>query len=345
MKFGSGQGLAAADTISTSTARPYISIVIPVYNEEENLDALQTRINENLENLKYDYEIIYVDDGSRDRSYSILERLASSDLRIKVIRFRKNYGQTAAMSAAIDVARGDVIIPLDADLQNDPQDIPRLLAKIDEGYDVVSGWRKQRQDTFVTRKLPSMMANRLISSVTGVYLHDYGCSLKAYRAEIIKEVRLYGEMHRFIPAFSALEGARVTEIPVAHHPRMAGKSKYGLSRTIKVFLDLMVVKFLGTYAKRPIHIFGSLGLLICLGGVISGAVTLYQKFTSDAWVHKNPLILLAVFLFMLGVQFFMMGLLAELIMRTYHESQGKKTYTIASKINIQSQDESGTKSP
>ena len=335
MKFSTGQSLASADSVDVGAPRPYISIIIPVYNEEENLDALQTRLSALLENLHLEYEIIYVDDGSRDGSFKILEKLAAADNRLKVIKFRKNYGQTAAMSAAIDAASGEVIIPLDADLQNDPQDIPRLLEKIDEGYDVVSGWRKHRHDTFITRKLPSMMANRLISSVTGVYLHDYGCSLKAYRAEIIKDVRLYGEMHRFIPAFSALEGARVTEIPVTHHPRMAGKSKYGLSRTIKVFLDLMVVKFLGDYAKRPIHIFGTLGLLLCLGGVLCGMVTLYEKFMlADAPVHRNPLILLAVFLFMLGVQFIMMGLLAELNIRTYHESQGKKTYTVAKWINI-----------
>jgi glycosyltransferase involved in cell wall biosynthesis len=243
------------------------------------------------------------------------------------------------MAAGIDLSRGEVIVPLDADLQNDPRDIPRLLEKINEGYDVVSGWRKDRHDTFITRKLPSMLANRLISSVTGVALHDYGCSLKAYRAEIIKDVRLYGEMHRFIPAFSALEGASVTEIAVTHHPRVAGKSKYGLSRTIKVFLDLMVVKFLGDYAKRPIHIFGSLGLLMCGGGILSGLVTLYQKFESNTYVHRNPLILLAVFLFMLGVQLVMMGLLAELGIRTYHESQGKKIYTVARTINIDSGEE------
>lgn len=335
MKLRSGQGVAAAEPITTKTDRPYVSLAIPVLNEEENLESLQARLNEILEQLGLDYEIIYVDDGSRDRSFAILQRFANEDARIKVIKFRKNYGQTAAMSAAFDAARGEVIIPLDADLQNDPFDIPRLLEKINEGYDVVSGWRKNRHDTLITRKLPSMLANRLISSVTGVYLHDYGCSLKAYRAEIIKDVRLYGEMHRFIPAFSALEGASVTEIPVNHHPRVAGKSKYGLSRTIKVFLDLMVVKFLTDYAKRPIHVFGSVGLLLCLGGVLSGAMSLYQKYMYQVYVHRSPLILLAVFLFLLGVQFIMMGLLAELGIRTYHESQGKKIYTIARTVNIE----------
>jgi len=338
MEFAA-QGLATTEALGVDIERPYLSIIIPVYNEEENLESLQSRLCESLDQMSINYEIIYVDDGSRDRSFSILSRLAAADRRLKVIKFRKNYGQTAAMAAGIDVSRGEIIVPLDADLQNDPRDIPRLLEKINEGYDVVSGWRKDRHDTFITRKLPSMLANRLISSVTGVALHDYGCSLKAYRAEIIKDVRLYGEMHRFIPAFSALEGASVTEIAVTHHPRVAGKSKYGLSRTIKVFLDLMVVKFLGDYAKRPIHIFGSLGLLMCFGGILSGLVTLYQKFESNTYVHRNPLILLAVFLFMLGVQLVMMGLLAELGIRTYHESQGKKIYTVARRINIDSGEE------
>lgn len=336
MKPSSWQGLASTATLEAQSSKPCpkVSIIIPVYNEEENVETLHKRISEMLEQMNITYEVIYVDDGSRDRSFSLLEKFAVGDSRIKLIKFRKNHGQTAAMSAAIDVAEGEIIIPLDADLQNDPKDIPNLLEKIEEGYDVVSGWRKQRQDTFVTRKLPSMMANRLISIVTGVYLHDYGCSLKAYRAEIIKDIRLYGEMHRFIPAFCALEGAKVTEIPVNHHPRMAGKSKYGLSRTIKVFLDLMVVKFLGDYAKRPIHIFGTVGLLLCVSGVISGLVTLYEKYDSAVFVHRNPLILLAIFLFLVGIQFIMVGLLAELIIRTYHESQGKKTYTIAKTVNL-----------
>ncbi|MBI4853938.1 MAG: glycosyltransferase family 2 protein [Acidobacteria bacterium] len=336
MKSNSWQDLVATATLDTQTSRPNISIIIPVYNEEENLENLQARISEILEEIKIDYEIIYVDDGSRDNSFMLLEKLAKKDSRIKLIKFRKNHGQTAAMSAAIDVAQGEIIIPLDADLQNDPRDIPNLLDKIAEGYDVVSGWRRARQDTFITRKLPSMMANRLISSVTGVYLHDYGCSLKAYRADIVKNVRLYGEMHRFIPAFCALEGARVTEIPVNHHPRVAGKSKYGLSRIVKVFLDLMVVKFLGDYAKRPIHVFGTIGLILCFGASLAGVATLYDKFIHEVYVHRNPLILLAVFLFLVGVQFIMVGLIAELIIRTYHESQGKKTYTIAKTVNLPS---------
>jgi glycosyltransferase involved in cell wall biosynthesis len=336
MKSSPWQGLAAMSTLETKPSTiPKISIIIPVYNEEENVENLHQRLSEVMEQIKIDYEIIYVDDGSRDQSFSLLEKVAANDVRIKLVKFRKNYGQTAAMSAAIDVSQGEIIIPLDADLQNDPCDIPNLLKKIEEGYDVVSGWRKHRQDTFITRKLPSVLANRLISIVTGVYLHDYGCSLKAYRAEIIKDVRLYGEMHRFIPAFCVLEGAKVTEIPVNHHPRIAGKSKYGLSRTVKVFLDLMVVKFLGDYAKRPIHIFGTIGLLLCGGGILSGLVTLYEKFSNSAvYVHRNPLILLAVFLFLVGIQFIMVGLLAELIIRTYHESQGKKIYTIAKTVNL-----------
>lgn len=332
----SWQDLASTATLETQISRPNISIIIPVYNEEENVENLQARLSEMLVGLNIDYEIIYVDDGSRDKSFLLLEKLALKDSRVKLIKFRKNHGQTAAMSAAIDVSQGEIIIPLDADLQNDPKDIPNLLDKMAEGYDVVSGWRKQRQDTLVTRKIPSMLANRLISSVTGVYLHDYGCSLKAYRADIIKDVRLYGEMHRFIPAFCALEGAKVTEIPVNHHPRVAGQSKYGLSRTVKVFLDLMVVKFLGDYAKRPIHIFGTIGLFLCLSGIFCGLLTLYDKFVLSVFVHRNPLILLAIFLFLVGTQFIMVGLLAELIIRTYHESQGKKTYTIAKTVNLPS---------
>lgn len=329
--------VSETQTPITEKSRPQVSIIIPVYNEEENVEALQNHLNKTLDQLKIDYEIIYVDDGSKDRSFALLENLATQDTRIKVIKFRKNHGQTAAMSAAIDVSNGEIIVPLDADLQNDPQDIPNLLRKIAEGYDVVSGWRKKRKDTFITRKLPSVLANHLISRVTGVYLHDYGCSLKAYRSEIIKNVRLYGEMHRFIPAFCALEGAKITEIPVDHHPRMAGKSKYGLSRTLKVFLDLMVVKFLGDYAKRPIHFFGTVGILLCLASMLSGVISLYKEFTEpQVYLHNNLFIFLSVFIFVAGIQFIIVGLLAELLIRIYHESQSKKTYTIAKTVNLSS---------
>ncbi len=312
---------------------PYLSIIVPVYNEAENVAALQERIVEKLHDVAQAYEVIYVDDGSRDDSFAILRKLAASDARMKLIQFRKNYGQTAAMAAAIDAAQGEIIIPLDADLQNDPQDIPRLLEKIAEGYDVVSGWRKARQDTFITRKLPSLLANRLISLVTGIYLHDYGCSLKAYRADLLKSVRLYGEMHRFIPAFCMLEGARVTELVVTHHPRRAGKSKYGLSRTFKVILDLMVVKFLSSYAKRPIHAFGALAFISSLLALSSGVIALYEKLFLPTY-NSGLFFLLAVLLFIFGLQLVMMGLLAEVMMRTYYESQGKKIYTIARTVNI-----------
>lgn len=320
--------------IAPPTDVPRLSIVVPVYNEQENLAALHTAITTALAETNETYELIYVDDGSRDGGFGYLTQVAAGDQRVKLIRLRRNFGQTAAMAAGFDHAVGAVIVPLDADLQNDPRDIPRLLAKLDEGYDVVSGWRKDRQDTFVTRILPSLAANALISKITGVPLHDYGCTLKAYRADVLRNVRLYGEMHRFIPALAALEGGKVTEVPVSHHPRVAGKSKYGLSRTLKVFLDLLVVKFLGDYAKRPIHIFGLAGILLCLAGIASGAVTLYQKWEFGYYVHRNPLILLAIFLFLVGVQLFFMGLLAELMTRTYHESQGKHTYVVAQTVNL-----------
>ncbi|HEX3000501.1 MAG TPA: glycosyltransferase family 2 protein [Armatimonadota bacterium] len=313
---------------------PYLSIVVPVYNEEENLNALQEQLNTALASLGKSYEIIYVDDGSRDLSFSVLQTLAVENPQARVIRFRRNYGQTAAMAAGFDSARGEVIIPLDADRQNDPQDIPRLLAKLNEGYDVVSGWRQKRQDKAITRKLPSRMANALISLITGVQLHDYGCTLKAYRASILKDVRLYGEMHRFIPALAALEGARVTELPVHHHPRVAGKAKYGLSRTFRVFLDLLVVRFLGGYGTKPIHLFGGMGISLCGAGIAAGLLTLYQKIWLGVKAHRNPLLMLAVFLFILGVQAIMMGLLAELSIRIYHESQGRPTYRVAELLNF-----------
>jgi len=315
---------------------PELSIVIPLLDEQDNLRTLHERLTQALTDTRMSYEIIYVDDGSRDNSFNLLRDLANqgSNERVKVIKFRRNYGQTAAISAGIHHAQGEVIITMDADLQNDPRDTPRLLAKLAEGYDVVSGWRKNRKDKLLTRKIPSWMANRLISDITGVALHDYGCTLKAYRAGLLKSVRLYGEMHRFIPAYAALEGARVTEIVVGHHARKAGKSKYTLARTFKVLLDLLVVKFLSSYATKPIHLFGGLGVLSCLGGILAGAATLYDKFVNDVYVHRNPLILAAVFLFLLGTQFIMMGLLAELMVRTYHESQNKPTYAIAESVGF-----------
>ncbi|MBI5818649.1 MAG: glycosyltransferase family 2 protein [Verrucomicrobia bacterium] len=315
-----------------------LSVVIPVYNEEENVEPLQAALTKNLDALGRRYEIIYVDDGSRDRSFERLRVIASRSPQTRIVRFGRNHGQTAALAAGITRARGEVIVIMDADLQNDPADIARLLAKMAEGYDVVSGWRRKRKDPWLTRRLPSALANRLIAMMTGVELHDFGCMLKAYRAGIVQRLHLYGEMHRFLPALAAHEGARISEIVVTHHPRRAGKSKYGLGRTTRVLLDLMVVKFLGGYISRPIHLFGGFGLLCCAGGVLAGAVTLYEKLVLNIWVHRNPLILLGVFLFLLGVQCILMGLLAELLLRTYHESQNKPIYTVAETVNFEKVD-------
>lgn len=310
-----------------------LSIVVPVYNEEENLRNLQARLHSSLSAIGLDYEIIYVDDGSRDSSFRILAELAEQDKRVKVVRFRKNYGQTAAMSAGIDTASGSVIVPLDADLQNDPADIPALLAKMKEGYDVVSGWRRDRKDS-LSKTLPSAIANRLISRVTGVKLHDYGCSLKAYRGDLIKEVRLYGEMHRFIPAFAFMEGATVTEIPVAHHPRVAGKSKYGLSRTFKVFLDLITVKFFIAYVRKPIHFFGFAAACALLCSLSITGFALADAILKIGYLQLVPGLISALIFFFMSLMFVMMGLLAELGIRTHHEAQGKKIYTISRTINL-----------
>lgn len=310
-----------------------LSIVVPVYNEEENLRNLQARLRNSLSAIGLDYEIIYVDDGSRDSSFRILAEMAERDNRIKVVRFRRNYGQTAAMSAGMDAASGRVIIPLDADLQNDPADIPALLAKMEEGYDVVSGWRRDRKDS-LTKTLPSAIANRLISRVTGVRLHDYGCSLKAYRGDLIKEVRLYGEMHRFIPAFAFIEGAAVTEIPVAHHPRVAGKSKYGLSRTFKVFLDLITVKFFIDYARKPIHFFGFAAAITFVCGLGVMGLAFADAIFRMGYLQLVQGLVFALIFFFMALMFVMMGLLAELGIRTHHEAQGKRIYTVSRTINL-----------
>jgi glycosyltransferase involved in cell wall biosynthesis len=310
------------------------SIVIPVYYEEGNLKPLYEQIASVISSLPGESEVIFVDDGSRDGSFAELRDIARSDPRVKVVRLSRNFGQTAAMAAGFDAASGEILIPMDADLQNDPKDIPRLLQKLDEGYDVVSGWRKNRQDASLSRKLPSKIANALIGYVTGVTINDYGCTLKVYRRDVLDGVRLYGEMHRFIPAYAAWNGARVTELPVDHHPRTRGASKYGLARTVKVILDLVVVKFLTTYFTRPMHFFGVAGFIsIALGGV-SGIWTLVLKFGYGVDFVQTPLPLLTVFLILLGVQFVLMGLLAEMITRTYYESQGKEIYRVAEKLNF-----------
>jgi glycosyltransferase involved in cell wall biosynthesis len=315
-----------------------ITIVIPLFNEEESIIPLYDKLLAVLSGLKRSFEIILINDGSTDDSQDVLNRLAQRDTRVRVIQFRRNFGQTPAMAAGFDHARGRIIIPMDADLQNDPVDIPLLLAKLDEGYDIVSGWRKDRQDKEVVRKVVSRIANRLIGSITGVKLHDSGCSLKAYRAEILKGTKLYGEMHRFLPALADRMGARIAEVPVTHHARQFGKSKYGLKRTAKVILDLITVKFLAEFATKPLYMFGGIGALLFGAAVLAGAETLWEKFSFGVYVHNNPFILIAVFLAILGVNFVLMGLLAELIVRTYHESQDKPIYHIREMLNFEGQD-------
>lgn len=305
-----------------------ISIVIPLFNEEENAEEAYLRVKEALSALKRGYEIIFVDDGSRDGTLSILKGISSADKCVKVISFRKNFGQTAAMSAGFDYSRGRIVIPMDGDLQNDPKDIPRLIAKVEEGYDVVSGWRKERRDTFLTRRLPSMTANWLISKITGVHLHDYGCTMKAYRKEVVQNLNLYGEMHRFLPALASIYGVKVAEVVVQHHPRLRGKSKYGLSRILKVFLDLMTVKFLLSYSTKPIRLFGPLGLGAIFMSLLSGSAAIYMKLFDELSLNRNPLFLLSVILFFMGIQLVSIGLLAEINVRTYHESQNKPIYVV-----------------
>ncbi len=335
------QEVAARSQVETSPRAgeaPEISVFLPVYNEEPNLLPLHAKLEEALARLDRSAEIIYVDDGSSDGSLRILREIAKRDERVRVVALKRNYGQTAAMAAGIDAAHGDVLIPMDADLQNDPADIIRLLDKLDEGYDVVSGWRKHRQDKLITRKIPSMIANRLISWIGGVPLHDYGCSLKAYRREALKDVRLYGEMHRFIPIYASWVGARVSEIPVEHHPRTMGKSKYGLSRTLKVVFDLMTIKFMASYQTKPIYVFGSFGMLAFFVSVVAGLYAIFLKLFHKADFVQTPLPILAIVMFAVGIQFLLMGLLAEMLVRTYHESQEKSIYAVREKIGFREQD-------
>lgn len=311
-----------------------LSIVVPIYNEEDNVTPLHDRVVAALGDSGLDYELILVDDGSSDGTFPLLRELAARDRRVKVIRFRRNFGQTAAMAAGFAAAAGRVIVPMDGDLQNDPADIPMLCAKIDEGYDVVSGWRKNRQDNFINRRLPSIIANSLISRMTGVHLHDYGCTLKAYRREVLDGVNLYGEMHRFVPALASQVGARVAELPVRHHPRLHGTSKYGISRTTRVVLDLMTVKFLLTYSTKPIQLFGKWGIYTILAGVVSGGLTLYMKLFEGVSMNRNPLLILTAFLLFAGVQFIALGLLGEVNARTYYEAQGKPIYAVRERLNL-----------
>ncbi|MCM3871424.1 MAG: glycosyltransferase family 2 protein [Pyrinomonadaceae bacterium] len=322
------------DALPKGSEAPEISVFLPVYNEEPNILPLHAKLDEALNRLGRSAEIIYVDDGSTDGSLGILRQVAGQDERVRVVALKRNYGQTAAMAAGIDAARGDVLIPMDADLQNDPADIIRLLDKLDEGYDVVSGWRKNRQDKLITRKIPSMIANRLISWIGGVPLHDYGCSLKAYRREALQDVRLYGEMHRFIPIYASWVGARVSEIPVEHHARTMGKSKYGLSRTLKVVFDLMTIKFMASYQTKPIYVFGSFGMLAFFVSVVAGLYAVFLKLIHKADFVQTPLPILAIVMFAVGIQFLLMGLLAEMLVRTYHESQEKSIYAVREKIGF-----------
>jgi glycosyltransferase involved in cell wall biosynthesis len=309
-----------------------LSILIPVFNEEENIPPLFDRLITALQKTGRAYEIIFVDDGSSDGSLELLLDISKRNPNVKIISFSRNFGQTAALSAGIDSSNGEIIIPMDGDFQNDPEDILLLLQKIEEGFDVVSGWRKDRKDPFFTRRFPSMIANKMISFIGGVRLHDYGCTLKAYRRDILKNIRLYGEMHRFIPIYAQWIGARVAEIPVNHFPRRSGSSKYGLSRVFKVILDLMVVKFLLSYSQKPIYVFGGMGFLMILGAILSGGYAVYLKLFRGVSFILTPLPLLCVLLLVLGFLSILMGFLAEILTRTYYESQRKPTYQIKETI-------------
>jgi len=315
--------------------QPQVSIVVPLLDEQDNIAPLYSQITQALTD-KYSYELIFVDDGSTDDSFKILSQLQESDPAVRIISFRKNFGQTAALSAGFAHCRGDIIVALDADLQNDPADIPAMLERLRDGYDIVSGWRKKRHDHTITRLLPSVIANWLIAKITGVRLHDFGCTLKAYRREVLEETRLYGEMHRFIPALASWSGAKICEMVVNHRPRTSGKAKYGLGRTIKVILDLITVKFLGSFSTKPIYIFGGLGIITGLGSVLSGLAVLYQKFISPSHLamNRNPLLVLTAMLITATIQFILMGLLAELMVRTYHESQNRPTYVIRQTLGL-----------
>jgi glycosyltransferase involved in cell wall biosynthesis len=315
-------------------AMPYISVIVPIYNEEESIGLLLPRLYAVLDPLPHRFEIILVNDGSRDRSLVLLREAAALRPEVKIVDFRRNYGQTAAMMAGIDHASGDIIVAIDADLQNDPDDIPALLAKLDEGFDVVSGWRRDRKDAAVRRNLVSRIANRVISRISGVRLNDYGCTLKAYRKDVIKGVRLYGEMHRFIPIYAAWQGARVTELPVRHHPRQFGKSKYGLERIVKVVLDLMVVKFLDRHFVQPIYVFGGFGVFSFALSGLSALYMIYLKFAEGLSMIQTPLPLLSAMAFLVGVMSLLMGLLAEMLVRVYFESQNRAPYLVKDLVNF-----------
>ena len=317
-----------------------LSVILPIYNEEGSIEELYREIKAALAGIDFasqNYEIIAVNDGSEDKSFEILKRISQDDRGFRVINFRRNCGQTAAISAGIDFARGEILIPLDADLQNDPADIPKFLEKINQGFDVVSGWRKERKDAF-SRRFPSQVANFIISFITKVKLHDYGCTMKAYKRELVKDIRFYGEMHRFMPAYAAWYGAKIGEIVVNHRPRKCGQAKYGISRIFRVILDLLTVKFLMAYLTKPMHFFGRAGLILLFLGFLSGIATLMLKFVFGISLSTTQLPLLTVFLIIIGVQFILMGLLAEILIRIYYEPRGKSPYTIKEKINFDADD-------
>jgi len=311
-----------------------LSVIAPCYNEEESLEKFYQWNKDVLDKLEYDYEIVLVNDGSSDKTGDVLDALADKDNHVIVIHFRRNFGQTAAMMAGIDHATGDIIIPMDSDLQNDPKDIPRLLAKMEEGYEVVSGWRKDRKDNAIKRNLPSRIANWLISKISRVNLHDYGCSLKAYRKDVIKDVKLYGEMHRFIPIYASWFGAKVTEIPVTHHARMFGTSKYGINRTIKVILDLIVIKFLAGYSQKPIYLFGGFGFISFFLSFAATILMFYYKFFGDKSFIQTPLPQIVITFLLIGFLSILIGLVAEMLNRTYHESQNKPVYIVRNTKNL-----------
>jgi len=310
-----------------------LSVVVPIFNEEENITPLYRELKNVLEGMRANYEVIFVDDGSDDGSNAVLQRLAKNDKGIKVIQFRKNFGQTAAIAAGVEHAQGELIVTMDGDGQNDPRDIPHLLEKLEQGYDVASGWRRNRKDPLFNKRFPSALANKLISWLTKVKLHDYGCTLKAYRRDILKDVRLYGEMHRFIPAYASWVGARITELEVAHHPRQHGRSKYGLSRTSSIILDLITFLFLQRYSTKPIRLFGGAGMILFILGVLTGLFVLYRRIIwGGVWI--SPMILISFLFITMGVMFILLGLIAEIIIRTYHESQKKPIYAIKSTVNL-----------
>ena len=305
-----------------------ISVVIPIYNEEESINEGYRELTSVLASMPFEYELIYVDDGSRDRIFAVLQELAAQDKNVVAVELRRNFGQTAAMAAGLQQSRYDIVVTLDGDLQNDPNEIPKMVAKLEEGFDLVAGWRKHRQDAYINRKLPSMIANWVISKSTRVKLHDYGCTLKVMTGEVARGIKLYGEMHRFIPALADEFGARIAEVPVNHRARKFGTSKYGISRTVRVILDLITVKFLLGYSKRPIHLFGSMGFLAGGLGMLTLLFLTYQRFVQHVPMGNRPLLSLAVMLVIIGLQFVVFGLLAEVLARTYHESQKKPIYSI-----------------